>query len=148
MKSKILFVCIHNSARSQMAEALFNSLCGQSGIVAESAGLEPGKLNPLAVEAMAEIGIDISAAQCTDVFDLIKSGRLYSHVITVCDETSAERCPIFTGVTERLHWSFADPSSFKGTHAEKLAHAVSVRDEIRSAIEAWCDEHCLSAVEA
>ena len=107
-KKKVLFVCVHNSARSQMAEAWCNHLYGDR-FEAESAGLEPGILNPLAVEAMKEVGIDISHNKTQRVFDLFKAGRMFAYVITVCDEASAERCPIFPGVTQRLHWSFPDP---------------------------------------
>ena len=133
MKSKVLFVCIHNSARSQMAEAFLNHICGDQ-FEAHSAGIEPGKLNPIVVEAMQEIGIDISGNQAKAVFDYFKSGKIFSYVITVCDEASAERCPIFPGVTQRLHWSFPDPSSFQGTHAEKLAGTSTVRDTIKAKV--------------
>src|ERR1700739_2457803 len=108
MKAKVLFVCIHNSARSQMAETFLNQICGDH-FEASSAGLEPGKLNPVVVEAMQEIGIDISGNQTKSVFDTIKSGKMFQYVITVCDETSAERCPIFPGITKRLHWGFPAP---------------------------------------
>ena len=94
MKQKVLFICVHNSARSQIAEAFLNKICGDQ-FEAHSAGLEPGTLNPLAVESMREIGIDILQKQTQSVFDVFKSGELFSYVITVCDETSAERCPIF-----------------------------------------------------
>lgn len=122
-----------------MAEAWLNHLCGDS-FTAASAGLEPGTLNPLVVEAMQEVGIDISQKKTQAVFDLFKSGRLFSHVITVCDETSAERCPIFPGVAKRLHWSFRDPSALTGSHAEKMAGVRIIRDEIRAKIESWCTE--------
>jgi arsenate reductase len=145
MKQKVLFICVHNSARSQMAEAFLNEICGVQ-FEAHSAGLELGKLNPLAVEAMREIGIDISQNQTQSVFDVFKSGELFSYVITVCDETSAERCPIFPGVARRLHWSFPDPSALRGTHEERLAGTRKIRDEIRARVEMWCDEVC--AVEA
>ncbi len=141
MKSKVLFVCIHNSARSQMAEAFLNQICGKE-FEAHSAGLEPGNLNPIVVEAMREIGIDISGNQTKAVFDMFKSGKTFQYVITVCDETSAERCPIFPGVTKRLHWSFADPSSFPGTHEEKLTKTREVRDTIKARVEAWCAQMC------
>lgn len=133
MKTKVLFVCIHNSARSQMAEALLKKIGGPDFEV-ESAGLEPGELNPLAVEAMALIGIDISKNPTKKVFDLFKEGRIYHYVITVCDETSAERCPMFPGVSKRVHWSFSDPSGFQGTPAEKIAGTVKVRDEIQARV--------------
>ena len=140
-KQKVLFVCIHNSARSQMAEAFLNQCCGDK-FEAHSAGLEPGKLNPIVVEAMAEIGIDISRNQTKAVFDMFRAGAMFAHVITVCDEANAERCPIFPGVTARLHWSFADPGSFQGSHDEKLAKTRDVRDAIREKIESWCREIC------
>src|SRR5213082_905794 len=89
MKQKVLFICVHNSARSQMAEAFLNEICGDY-FEAHSAGLEPGTLNPLAVEAMREIGMDISQNQTQSVFDVFKSGELFAYVITVCDESSAE----------------------------------------------------------
>ncbi|MEY2465713.1 MAG: hypothetical protein QOD03_234 [Verrucomicrobiota bacterium] len=141
MKKKVLFVCIHNSARSQMAEAFLNQICG-SEFEAQSAGIEPGRLNPIVVEAMREIGIDISGNPTKAVFDMIKSGQNFAYVITVCDETSAERCPIFPGVTTRLHWGFPDPSSFQGSPAEKLTRTREVRDTIKAKIEQWCAEVC------
>lgn len=142
MKAKVLFICIHNSARSQMAEAFLNQICGEQ-FEASSAGLEPGKLNPIVVEAMKEIGIDISGNQTKAVFDVFKSGKVFKHVITVCDEASAERCPIFPGITNRLHWSFPDPSAIQGTHEQKLERTREIRDMIKARIEAWCEEVCL-----
>jgi arsenate reductase len=141
MKQKVLFICIHNSARSQMAEAFLSGICDDY-FEAHSAGLEPGSLNPLAVEAMREIGIDISHKQTQSVFDVFKSGELFAYVITVCDESSAQRCPIFAGVTKRLHWSFPDPAELTGTREERLAGARKIRDQIRARIEMWCDEIC------
>lgn len=130
---KVLFVCIHNSARSQMAEAL---LCkyGNDAFSAYSAGFEPGVLNPLAVEALKEEGLDISGHKTTSVFDLFKEGRLFHYVITVCDESSSERCPIFPGQAQRIHWSFKDPSRFEGSDEEKLAQTKEVMREIKIAI--------------
>jgi len=145
MKQKVLFICVHNSARSQMAEAFLNEICGDY-FEAHSAGLEPGRLNPLAVEALREIRIDISKNQTQSVFDVFKSGELFGYVITVCDGSSAERCPIFPGVTRRLHWSFPDPAALSGTREERLASTRKIRDQIRARIEIWCDEMC--AVEA
>jgi len=141
MKKKVLFVCIHNSARSQMAEAFLNDLCGEQ-LDAYSAGIEPGNLNPIVVEAMQEIGIDISRNQTKAVFDMLKSGKSFACVITVCDETSAERCPVFPGVTTRLHWSFPDPSALQGSHDEKLSRTREIRDTIKAKVEAWCAEVC------
>ena len=138
-KEKVLFVCIHNSARSQMAEALLNHLAGDR-FIAESAGLEPGKLNPLAVEAMKDMGIDISQKETRDVFDLYKQGRRFSYVITVCDEASGERCPLFPGITKKLHWSFPDPSTLQGTFEEKLHQTIDIRRHIKNHIEKWLTE--------
>ena len=118
-----------------------NHICGDQ-FEAQSAGLEPGTLNPLVVEAMSEIGIDISRKRTQRVFDVWKSGPVFAYVVTVCDESSAEKCPIFPGPTRRLHWSFPDPSTLTGTHAEKLAAVREIRDEIRARIESWSDEVC------
>lgn len=138
---RVLFVCIHNSARSQMAEAWLNQICGEF-FEAQSAGLEPGTLNPLAVEVMQELGIDISNKKTQSVFDVFKRGQLFAYVITVCDEANAERCPIFPGVTKRLHWGFPDPGALVGTNEEKLEKTRSIRDAIRAKVEAWCEEVC------
>lgn len=124
-----------------MAEAFLDQICGDQ-FEPMSAGLEPGKLNPIVVEAMQEIGIDISGNKTKAVFDIFKSGLLIDYAITVCDETSAERCPIFPGISKRLHWSFPDPSALQGTHEEKLARTREIRDEIKARIEHWCDEIC------
>jgi len=135
-KIKVLFVCIHNSARSQMAEAFLKKIGGDRFEV-ESAGLEPGKLNPIVVEAMKEIGIDISQNKTKSVFDFYKQGKLYNYVFTVCDESKAEACPIFPGTTKNIHIGFTDPSSFTGTHEEILDGTRNVRDEIKKKIEEW-----------
>jgi arsenate reductase len=141
-KKKVLFVCVHNSARSVMAEAFLNQLCGDE-YEAQSAGLEPGTLNPVVAEAMAEIGIDVSGHQPRAVFDVIKTGTLFAYVITVCDGAAAERCPIFPGTTERLHWGFPDPSGLQGTYAEKLEATRVIRDQIKEHIEfEFCALRC------
>jgi len=141
MKKKVLFICVHNSARSQMAEAWLNRLCPEQ-FEAHSAGLEPGALNPLAVEAMREIGVDISGKKTQSVLDVFNSGQLFSYVITVCDESSAERCPIFPAATKRLHWSFPDPAAITGSHEERLNGVRKIRDQIRARIEMWCNQMC------
>jgi arsenate reductase len=138
-KVKVLFVCVHNSARSQMAEALLNHIGGER-FHAESAGLEPGTLNPLAVEAMKRMNIDISGKQTRDVFELYKRGERFSYVITVCDESSGERCPLFPGITKRIHWSFDDPASFTGPFDERLSKTIQVRDQIKKRIQDWLKE--------
>jgi len=138
-KIKVLFVCIHNSARSQMAETFLNHFAGDR-FEAESAGLEPGKLNPIVVDVMKQIGIDISGNKTKSVFDYFKKGKMYRYVITVCDKTAAERCPIFPGVAETIHWSFPDPSALQGTYEERLEGTKKIRDEIKDKIEKWAAE--------
>ncbi len=133
LRHKVLFVCIHNSARSQMAEAFLNEY-GKGRFGAESAGIEPGKLNPVVVQVMLEVGIDLSKKGTKGVFDLFKQGKSYDAVITVCDAASAERCPVFPGKVKRLAWSFKDPSSFKGSPEEVLNKTREIRDEIKNAI--------------
>jgi arsenate reductase len=140
-KQKALFICVHNSARSQMAAAILNKLCGES-FEAQSAGLELGTINPLVVEALQEVDIDISNNATQRVFDVWKSGQTFQFVITVCSEAEAEGCPIFPGVTSRLHWPFEDPSKLTGNHNEKLAAVRRIRDEIRNKIAEWCAQIC------
>ena len=142
-KANVLFICVHNSARSRIAEGLLNARCGEF-FEAQSAGLEKGRgVNPLAAEVMKEIGIDISGKPSQEVFDVYKSGTLFSYVITVCSESEGAGCPIFPGPAKRLHWPFADPSSFTGTWEEKLEQTRKVRDQIKAQIDAWCAEVCV-----
>jgi arsenate reductase len=142
VKKNVLFICVQNSARSQIAAALLNEMCGEY-FEAQSAGLEPGVLNPLAVEALQERGIDISRNKTQSVFDVWKSAQLiFAYVITVCSESEAAGCPVFPGVTTRLHWLFPDPAKFAGTHGEKLAKTRELLEEIRVKIEEFCEEHC------
>jgi arsenate reductase len=115
-----------------MAEAFLNSLVVDV-FEAQSAGIEPGTLNPLAVEVMKEVGIDISGNMTKSVFDFYKDGKLFSYVITVCDAASSEMCPIF-------HWSFEDPALFTGSHEERLEKIRKVRDAIRERIKTWIKE--------
>jgi arsenate reductase len=119
-----------------MAEALLNNIAGDR-FEAQSAGIEPGQLNPYAVKVMEEAGIDISQNETTDVFDLYRKGAIFSYVITVCDESNAEKCPIFPGVTMRVSWSFPDPSALQGTDEDKLQGTRKIRDAIRAQIEEW-----------
>ncbi|HWY39660.1 MAG TPA: arsenate reductase ArsC [Chthoniobacterales bacterium] len=142
MRRKVLFICVHNSARSQMAAALLKKRCGDF-LEAESAGLESGKLNPLAVEVLQEIGIDISRNRTQAVFDVFTSGQLFAYAITVCAESEAAACPIFPGVTTRLHWSFPDPSKLTGSYEARLEGTRRIRDQISDRIEAWCAEVCV-----
>jgi arsenate reductase len=119
-----------------MAEELLRKIAGDRFDV-ESAGLEPGKLNPYAVAALREEGIDITGKETVSAFELLKQGRYYTYVITVCDETSAETCPIFPGCRERFHWSFPDPSKFTGTDEEIMKRVREVRERIREKITEW-----------
>ncbi len=136
---RVLFLCVHNSARSQMAEAYLKRFGGDLFEV-ESAGLEPGRLNPFVVRALREEGIDISSHGTQDVFELYKAGRTYRYVITVCSKEAAERCPIFPGRTERLHWPFDDPSTFRGSDEEVMAQVRAVRDAIREKVRSFAVE--------
>ena len=141
MKKNVLFICVQNSARSQIAAALLNETCGDY-FEAQSAGLEPGVLNPLAVEALQERGIDISRNK-RSVFEVWKSAQyIFAYVITVCSESEAAGCPIFAGVTTRLHWSFPDPAKFTGTHAEKITKTRELLEEIGAKIDEFCEEYC------
>lgn len=137
-KKKVLFVCVHNSARSQMAEAFLNSIDGER-FSAESAGLEPGRLNPTVVRVMQDVGIDITQNETSSVREFLEEGRSYDYVITVCDESSASDCPVFLGDSKRLHWNFEDPSGFSGTSEEILEKVKTVRDSIRSKVEEFID---------
>lgn len=132
----VLFVCIHNSARSQMAEAFLQHL-GNGRFEAESAGLEPGKLNPIVVTVMQEIGIDISHKSTKDVFSLYQQGKAYDAVITVCDAANAERCPVFPGKAQKIAWSFPDPSQLQGASSDVLANTRLIRDEIKAQIQSF-----------
>ena len=137
-KTKVLFVCEHNSARSQMAEAFLNTYA-RDKFEAESAGLEPGKLNPVVVKAMSEVGVDISKNETKAVLDLFKKGNYYNFVITVCDESVAEKCPIFPGVTTRLSWNISDPSRLEGTEEDKLEKTRIIRDKIKDKIQKFIE---------
>ena len=131
MKQRILFICTHNSARSQMAEGLLRHL-GGGQFEPFSAGTEATAVRPLAIKAMAELGIDISQQQSKTLDRYLHEP--FDMVITVCD-TAAEACPIFPGAVQRRHWSFEDPSKATGSEAEQLAVYRRVRDQIRSHIE-------------
>jgi arsenate reductase (thioredoxin) len=131
MKQRILFICTHNSARSQMAEGLLRVL-GKDQFEAYSAGTEATHVRPLAIKAMAELGIDISKQQSKTLNRYI--GEPFDKVITVCD-SAAEACPIFTGAKTQLHWSFPDPSQANGTEDEQLAVYRRVRDAIQTRIQ-------------
>ncbi len=133
-KKKVLFICVHNSARSQMAEAFLKQMA-RDRFEVDSAGLKPGKLNTLAIEVMKESGIDISQNKTKSVFDFYKAGKKYDYVITVCNESQSGQCPVFPGSCQKLHWGFDDPSSFEGTWDERVEKTRQVRDQIKRQIE-------------
>lgn len=140
MKS-VLFVCVHNSARSQMAEAFVNAEC--AGMLrAYSAGLEPGKLNSNVVAVMQELGHDLAGNAVKSVKDESVRSRGYDYVITVCDEAGAQTCPIYPTRGERLRWSFPDPASFLG-QTDALERTRAVRDAIAQRVRDWCAAACV-----
>ena len=106
----------------------------------KSAGLEPGKLNPRVVQVMQEIGFDISGNQTRSVSDILDGGKQFDYVVTVCDEASAEKCPVFPGAGKRLHWGFTDPSSLTGTEEQKLQRTREIRDQIEARVRRWIAE--------
>lgn len=129
-KVTILVICQHNSGRSQIAEAYLNKFYGVHVLV-ESAGLEPAQaVNPLVTRVMMEEGIDLSGKKPQSVFELFKQGKLYNHVITVCQD-SENKCPIFPGITQRWYWPFPDPAAVEGTETEKLEEVRKIRDMIK-----------------
>ncbi|MEM2106454.1 MAG: arsenate reductase ArsC [Candidatus Bathyarchaeia archaeon] len=127
VKEKVLFICTHNSARSQMAEGLLRSLYGDFYEV-YSAGTEPTSLNPYAVMVMAEIGIDISKQRSKSISEFL--GAKFDFVVTVCDQAK-EKCPYFPMGGKRLHKSFQDPTTFRGSEDEILEGFRNVRDQIK-----------------
>lgn len=135
----MLFICIHNSARSQMAAA-FADHYGAGIVTADSAGLEPGVLNQRVVSVMKEIGIDISQNIPKSVMDVYTSGAQFDYIVTVCDPKAAERCPIFPGDAEKMHWGFDDPSRLSGSEEEIMHHVRRIRDEIRQKVSEWIKE--------
>jgi arsenate reductase (thioredoxin) len=135
MKPRVLFLCTGNSCRSQMAEGFLRSLAGERFDVA-SAGTEPVPVNPGAIEAMSEVGIDISDHESKAVKALL--GQHFAYVITVCDRAS-ERCPIFPGVVKRLEWNFPDPAAVTGPEVERRQAFRRVRDQIADRIRDFLD---------
>jgi len=129
-KTKVLFICQHNSGRSQIAEAYLKKLYGDHFEI-ESAGLEPAEaVNPLVIRVMDEVGFDLSEKKPQNVYELFKQGKLYDHVITVCHD-SESKCPIFPGITQRWHWPFPDPAAVEGEENEKLVEVRKIRDMIK-----------------
>jgi len=142
-RTRVLFLCTHNSARSQMAEGFLRAMAGDR-FEAQSAGTEQTSVNPLAIRVMAERAIDISG-HTSKVYDGLMSER-WDYLITVCDDAN-ERCPIVPGVAKRLHWSFADPSRASGPEAERLVVFRRVRDEIEARLAEWLREDLRSELD-
>ena len=141
-KARVLFLCTHNSARSQMAEALLRHYAGNRFEV-YSAGLEPSQINPLTHKVMEELGIDMQGQYAKPL--TIYMGKVhFGYLITVCSKAE-ERCPIFPGMGVRLHWPFDDPAAFAGTEEQKLEEFRRVRDEIQARIQEWIAEQNTAA---
>lgn len=139
-KSRIMFVCIHNSARSQMCEAFVRHYSPDRFDV-YSSGIEKGTLNPLVVEAMKELGISMEHLYAKSTQEFIERGEVFDYVITVCDESSAERCPVFPGKHVRLHWGFSDPSVLSGSDEQKLQGIRVIRDAIQKQVLTWLNNN-------
>jgi arsenate reductase len=133
MKRRVLILCTGNSARSQMAEGLLRHLAGDRFEVF-SAGSKPSQVNPFAIEAMRQRGIDISGQRSKHLSEYLD--QPFDYVITVCDQ-AAETCPIFPGKAERIHWSFPDPAAVQGNEAEVLSAFERVRDDLEAKLSAW-----------
>jgi arsenate reductase (thioredoxin) len=143
-KTRILFLCTGNSARSQMAEAFLRKYAGET-FEAFSAGLEPKGINPLTIQVMQEAGIDLSGHRSKGVVEYL--GKVhFQYLITVCDDAD-KNCPtIWPGVNQRLHWSFEDPARFEGTYEQKLAKFRQVRDQIDARIKVWLAEQNIATL--
>lgn len=113
--------------------------CSGVSVDVESAGIEPGELNPVVVELLKEDGIDISGKHTRSVFDLHREGKAFDYVIAVCDAEAAERCPIFPAEKQRLHWPFPDPSRATGTFEEKIEYVQPIRDQIKAKVAEFCE---------
>ena len=137
-KTKVIFICTHNAARSQMAEAFLRKYAGDHFDV-YSAGFAPQPIHPLAVKVMKEIGIDISSQQPKDLWQLIRN-EYFGIAITVCKKGEEEDCPTIPGTSTRIYWNIEDPAVFKGTEEEKLTKFREVRDQIDEKTKAWLKE--------
>jgi arsenate reductase len=136
-KTRVLFVCGRNTARSQMAEAFLNAL-GKGRFEAASAGLEAGeRVHPLAAQVMEEVGLPIGDNPTKRVMDLFVQGRTFDRVVAVCDAAKAGKCPVFPGAAQQLHWPIEDPASVEGSDEEKLEKVRRIRDEIRDRVTAF-----------
>ncbi len=137
-KTRVLFLCTGNSARSQMAEAFLNQI-GSDRFEVHSAGLDPSAVNPFTIHVLDEVGIDWSQARAKGLKEYL--GKVhFGYLITVCSRAE-ERCPIFPGMGQRLHWPFDDPAAAEGSDEEKLAVFRRVRDEIKAQVKTWYQGH-------
>ena len=132
---RVLILCTGNSARSQMAEGLLRHVGGEAFSV-ESAGLEPSFVRPEAIEAMREIGIDISGQHSKSLDKFI--GQPFEYVITVCDNAN-QNCPIFSGAKHRIHWSVEDPAAVGGTEETRLKAFRAARDDLRERLSKFIE---------
>jgi arsenate reductase len=136
-KTRVLFLCTGNSARSQMAEAWLRQLGGERFTVF-SAGLEPHGVNPFTIQVMEETGYDMSDHRSKHLEEFI--GKIdFDYLITVCGNAD-ERCPVFPGMGTRIHWPFEDPAAYQGTDEEKLAFFQNIRDQIQAKIQDWLEQ--------
>ena len=136
---RVLFVCEHNSARSQMAEAFLKNL-GGADFKVQSCGIEAGVINPLVVEVMQEKGYDLSQKTTRKALDLFKQGESFDIIITVCSRQASEQCPIFPGKALRMNWPFSDPAKVEGEKAAKLEAIRNIRDQIEARIQIFIQE--------
>ena len=137
---RVLFVCEHNSARSQIAEAFLENL-GGTVFEVESCGIEAGTINPLVVEVMTEKGYDLREKSTQTALSLLKLGKSFDIIVTVCSQAAGEQCPIFPGKALRMNWPFDDPSKVEGDHDTRLAAVRKIRDLIEEKINKFVQEY-------
>jgi arsenate reductase len=138
-KIKVLFICVRNSGRSQIAEAYLKKIGGEK-FEAESAGYKPEPINDMVLKVMEEDGFDLSSTKPQSAWDCFKDGKLYQYVITVCDRAHEEECPLFPKPFVQLHWPYPDPESFTGSEEEKMGQTRQLRDAIKERIEKFVED--------
>ena len=131
---RVLFICVHNSGRSQIAQAYLRRFAGEAAMVASAGQEAASAVNPLVMEAMREEGIDLSQQIPQSAFELFARGELFDIAIAVCDAAAEKRCPVYPGITRRLHWPFPDPAAVTGAHVQQLAQVRAIRDRIKQRI--------------
>lgn len=137
---RVLFICNHNSVRSQMAEAFLNKL-GNGFFYAESAGLVPTEVHPATIMVMKEIGYDISKQTTNSVFGYYREGKEYEIVVKMCDKKEGDSCPVFNKTEKELYWSLDDPAKIEGTDEEKLNKLRKIRNELKIKVELLVEEY-------